>query len=195
MWQPGTHIPVRYVYDGVVRFAEPVTVVLDSPEHIIVYEPVGTPVQWSEFDYDAGDLGTPLPRIWHTRNMLKIYERNCWAGIWCWWIADGWKHDGWYVDFQRPLAFGRGGLVLKDLQLDIVVAPDLSWRWKDEDHFRKAQRHGWVSPEEASAVESEAAKIIKRIEGRAAPFNEAWPHWRPDPMWTIPQLPDDWREP
>ncbi|MEU3087315.1 DUF402 domain-containing protein, partial [Streptomyces massasporeus] len=24
------------------------------------------------------------------------------------------------------------------------------------------------------------------------PFTEGWQHWRPDPSWAVPSLPEDW---
>ena len=24
------------------------------------------------------------------------------------------------------------------------------------------------------------------------PFSDGWQHWRPDPAWSVPSLPDDW---
>ncbi|MFZ1990763.1 MAG: DUF402 domain-containing protein [Alphaproteobacteria bacterium] len=193
-WERGTQIPARYIYDGKVWFAEAMTVVDDVPERLITYLQVGTAVQWAGYDDATHGFTEPKPQIWHTRNALKIYERDGWCGIWCLWLADNWQFDHWYIDFQTPWRRGGNGLVLKDLSLDIVVTPDLTWRWKDEDHFADRRAAGLITPHEAECVLEEAQRIIKRIEARAAPFSEAWPDWRPDSAWTIPPLPDDWNK-
>jgi hypothetical protein len=37
--------------------------------------------------------------------------------------------------------------------------------------------------------------VIERIEAWSIPFDEGWEHWRPDPGWPLPELPDDWDRP
>ncbi len=79
-----------------------------------------------------------------------------------------------------------------DQQLDIVVGPDLAWRWKDEDHLKRSVELGWITPDEASGVWREGERVISLIEARAPPFDNSWTHWRPDPAWAIPQLDKNW---
>lgn len=194
-WTCGAQIPARYIYDGKVWFAEPMTVVSDTPERLLTYLQAGAEVQWSDYDQQTHGFVGPTPRHWHTNNILKLYEPDTWCAIWCMWRASDWDFRCWYIDFQAPLRRAGSGLVLKDLSLDIVVAPDLTWRWKDEDHFAARQAAGFIRPEEASAVRAEAKRIIGRIESHSAPFNEPWPQWRPEGAWPVPRLPDDWSEP
>ena len=34
--------------------------------------------------------------------------------------------------------------------------------------------------------------MVHTVESVGSPFCNGWEHWRPDPNWTIPQLPIDW---
>ena len=70
-----------------------------------------------------------------------------------------------------------------DRTLDIVVTPDLQWRWKDEDQFQRIQDLGWVTREEAAVIRAEGERVIEKIEKRCPPFSEPWPEWRPNPNW------------
>lgn len=80
-----------------------------------------------------------------------------------------------------------------DQDLDIVVKADLSeWIWKDEAGFKRHQEEGLFSIEEAREIRAEGERVINCIRTKAAPFSEAWLHWKPLPEWSIPQLPEDW---
>ena len=60
-----------------------------------------------------------------------------------------------------------------DQLLDVVIDPDLSWRWKDEDELREAVELGLMSEGRADAVRREAERAIERLEARQCP---AYPH-------------------
>jgi predicted RNA-binding protein associated with RNAse of E/G family len=80
-----------------------------------------------------------------------------------------------------------------DLALDIIAEPDRSsWRWKDEDEFALLIDEGVLSEEVAARVHEEAQAVVGRIERDEPPFDSAWPSWRPDPAWGLPELPDGW---
>lgn len=70
--------------------------------------------------------------------------------------------------------------------LDILVEPDGTWRWKDEDEFAAAIEIGRFTLDEAAAIRAEGKRVIQRIESRAWPFDAGYEHWRPDPNWPIP---------
>ena len=45
---------------------------------------------------------------------------------------------GWYVNLQEPLRRTKIGFDFLDQELDIVVKPNLDWRWKDAEHLHRA---------------------------------------------------------
>jgi len=84
----------------------------------------------------------------------------------------------------RGAAFDRGSI--------LVVDPDRSWHWKDEDHLAEALEIGLFTPEQAKAMRTEGERAIERIERWSAPFDEGWENWRPDLDWPLPSIPDGW---
>jgi hypothetical protein len=56
----------------------------------------------------------------------------------------------------------------------VIVEPDGTWRWKDEDDFAEAQALGIFTAEEAAAVWAEGEHVIA-----ARPWPTGWEDWRP----------------
>ena len=64
------------------------------------------------------------------------------------------------------------GVDIVDQDLDVVVRPDLTWQWKDEDEFAERlafPEHYWVSDEKA--VRAEGERVIRLAEAGAFPFD------------------------
>ena len=62
------------------------------------------------------------------------------------------------------------------------------------DEFELFQARGLIGASAAERILSEANAVIARIECDDPSFNGAWPDWRPDPSWTIPELPVGWQD-
>jgi len=75
---------------------------------------------------------------------------------------------------------------------NVVIDPDLSWRWKDEEELEEAVRLGLLTRQAADGIRAEGERVIARLEARNPPFCDGWERWRPDPAWPIPQLPVGW---
>ena len=191
-WRSGEAVLARYVWREKVYFGGPSIVAEDSARRTVLYTPMGTPVVRSPIDYTAGTIGEPQLHTWHTTHNLRFLEPGAGFCISAMYAGNGHRFLCWYIDMIEPIRRTAGGFVLWDLALDIVVAPDLSWQMKDEDHFARMSEHGWITPNRAAQVRQDAQHAIERIEKRQAPFNENWPAWRPDPAWQLPLLPDDW---
>lgn len=107
----------------------------------------------------------------------------------------------WYVNLERPVARWDDGTLAGvdtlDYDLDIVAAPDRSWRWKDEDEFAYHLSHPdvyWC--EDAGAVRAEGRRVVKLIEAGEFPFDGSWLDFAPDPAWEVPaELPTGWDRP
>jgi len=78
-------------------------------------------------------------------------------------------------------------LETQDHELDLVVRPDRSWRWKDEEKMEYWVRQGRFTPAEVAAIRAEGERVLA-----ASPFPTGWEDWRPDPSWRVPKLPSDW---
>ena len=110
------------------------------------------------------------------------------------WLESG-KQLGWYVNLQRPFRRTTIGIEAMDMMLDIVVEPDMTWRWKDDDEFADIMSSRIFDHATGQRVQREAQEVIERIERLDPPFSEPWPSWRPDPGWPAPALVDGWDEP
>jgi predicted RNA-binding protein associated with RNAse of E/G family len=132
--------------------------------------------------------------VWHTNRALFLHRPGAAHSVGLFW-RDG---DGifayWYVNLEDPWRRSPVGFDTWDHELDLVVAPDLSsWAWKDEDDFAWLQEVGIITPVEAGAIRAEAHRAIDAIERRASPYCDGWERWIPDPHWTVPELPANWR--
>jgi hypothetical protein len=194
-WRPGDQILVRHVQHGVVRYADALIVVEDSPERLVAFEPIGAEMVANQIDWETGAFAGPVIHPRHTTNALRIYERGA-QHITSLFFAEGMSHlICWYVDLAEPVRRAGGGIVTFDRSLDIVVGPDRRWRWKDEDHFAHIQRFGWITQDYAAELRAEGERVIARVEAGASPFDTEWLEWKPDPDWPLPTLPADWETP
>ena len=81
-----------------------------------------------------------------------------------------------------------------DQILDIVVRPDRSWSWKDEDELRIGEQRGIVTRAEAAAIRTEGERVLERVAHWQSPFSDAWERWRPDPAWLPALMPTGWAD-
>ncbi len=204
MWRRGDQVVLRNRKQGRISWVTPVTVVEDSPDCIALYVMMDTPLKRPvELD------GTPIPRAlsygerfvlpwrlgdgrWRDRSVLWIARPGEFHSVGIFWEGINHQFIGWYVNLQDPLVRFSAGFDTVDHVLDLKVAPDGSWHWKDEDEFADAQRVGRFTADEASAIRAEGEAVISAIEQRACPFDESWQDWRPDESWTVPPFPEGW---
>lgn len=180
----------------------PLTVVTDEPDRNAHFIPFGT----TYLGRTRPD-GTALPRVMtleEFRESGAVLTRRIWkrhalvttsptaaSAIRTWWTPE-WEFGGWYVNLQEPLRRTPTGFTTEDHYLDILVAPDLTWRWKDEDELAWAVERGRVTPAKAAAIRAEGERVIGLVERGAFPFDGTLTGWRPDPNWPVPTLGDAW---
>jgi predicted RNA-binding protein associated with RNAse of E/G family len=115
------------------------------------------------------------------RSLLLLPPAAAHAVSWSW-LADG-TFAGWYVNLETPARRWSGGVDSRDQTLDLLVAPDLSWRLKDEED---------LDPVEAPAVRVEAARLAGLAVTAAFPFDGTWRDYVPPPEWPPAALPSWW---
>lgn len=128
---------------------------------------------------------------WKWSRVLMLARPERWSSIWAFWGEAGGDPLGWYVNLEEPLRPSRVGFDTRDLQLDLVVMPDMTWAWKDEAEFGEMCELGLITQDEARIVRSEGEAVIAEIE-RGDTWWLDWKDWAPDPSWPIPKLPDSW---
>lgn len=136
----------------------------------------------------AGDWEL-VDSAWRWTGVLERVVAGRWFSVSQMFDPDG-ELRCWYVNFQRPPAWRTDGWDTCDLALDLVVDPDGTRRWKDEDEYAHDVRLGMITEAEHAAVQTAREEAVALIEARADLFAASAPQrWRPDPGWPTPSLP------
>jgi hypothetical protein len=140
--------------------------------------PAGKPVlPTGDWQLEEGRFGTyalRLRRPGPTHSILLFFD------------GDG-EFEHWYVNLEGPLLRSAVGFDLEDHFLDLLVEPDGSYRWLDEDELAAAVAAGLLTAEDAAAARAEGERVLAEW-----PFPTGWEEWRPDPRWKPPRLPAGW---
>jgi protein associated with RNAse G/E len=136
---------------------------------------------------------------WNGR-LLMLHEKNTANSTWLFFAEDN-TFKSWYVNLERPgTRWDDGhlcGIDTVDYDLDILVQPDRSWQWKDEDEFQDHLAHPdhyWCDDEQQ--VRDEGERVVKLIEASAFPFDGTRQDFQPDPDWITPaHVPPGWNRP
>lgn len=205
MFQPGSLIVARELWDGLLWAARPAVVVTDDGSELVHWSPAGTVGCFATSRFFPGREHLPREerqlvslesRQWHYRGVpargtkLSFLRAGAWASVEATWHADG-QFAHWYVNFQQPMRRTADGYDTLDLVLDLMVGPDWSWSWKDVEPFEAAISRGIFGPETKSALEREAAQLQQEITNRSGPFSATWRGWAAPGTWPAPALPPD----
>ena len=147
-WAAGDVIVRREVWRGRPWLANPLYVVEDTEDLLVLYQPEGSP--WG---FGAGDH-------WPTESGRHPYDgRTGWVGegplglhrpgdpyaVWAYWGRPGRVFLGWYVNIQVPYRRTSIGIDSLDLELDLLVTPALDVVMKDEEHVDQSAALGRFS--------------------------------------------------
>ena len=207
---PGQVILHRNTRRGRLAFVRPVRVVSDTERGLLLWMARGTP-SMDEVTADGRRArGMPFSEWvtqqftmraggWQGPGILLFFAPGADHSVWWFWDDDG-VFQCWYVNLEeRAVRWDDGpvaGIDVVDQDLDVVVAPDRSWEWKDEDEFAERLAlpdHYWVRDE--AAVWAEGRRVIKIAEAGEFPFDGTWTDFVPDPEWSVPELPAGWDRP
>ena len=208
---PGRVVLHRNTRRARLAFARPTRVVSDDERGLLLWLARGTPAM-NEVAVDGrGTRGMPFREWitlgyrlqegrWEGPGILLFFPPDADHSVWFFRTEDG-AFTGWYVNLEeRAVRWTDGdlaGVDIVDQDLDIVVAPDRTWEWKDEDEFAERlglPEHYWVADE--AAVRAEGRRVIKLIEAGEFPFDGTWTDFVPDPAWsTPPPMPVGWDRP
>ena len=202
-WKPGEIIVWRGIFRSQVWNALTVIVVKDTPGEIVMALLPGTECR-TESDYPKGkehakrrwdfkDKAWVLEKYyWHTNRLLLIVEPNKYYSTILFWNHASNEFICYYMNFQSPFQRHACGIDTLDLDLDLVINPDLSYEWKDVDEYQRAIEHGIISQDEILGIESAKQEILEKLEKRQNPFDGSWLDWIPDPAWKPLTLPENW---
>jgi hypothetical protein len=188
----GDSVLLRSSYRGIVRWCWPHHYVGTWDRRHGIYVQPGAQGKLirsvpgeSYLDYWVTD-GPPFDYIWDRSHVLRFMHEGDTHTVELFWDTE-WRFLGWYVNLQAPLVIRDDKFDTTDLALDIWIAPDGSWRWKDEDEFAHAQELGVLDAKRAAAVRSEGERVVAQ-----QPWPTGWEDWRPPDDWHPLPLPADW---
>lgn len=203
MWSYGDLITWRGIYRERIWHVQPTLLVKDSPQEVVTTLLPGTecvaeesyPQQkkndrhrWYFVDRDW-QLAT---YTWKTNRLLLIFEPEKYYSTILFWNHGSDEFLCYYINFQLPFRRNHRSLDTLDLDLDIVIRPDLTYEWKDLDDYQTAIEHGVILPEWIQGIESAKSEILEKLARRQYPFDGSWLDWMPDPSWSPPTLPEGW---
>jgi predicted RNA-binding protein associated with RNAse of E/G family len=178
----GDHVALRDVRNGVVYFAWPVTVIEDADRGLLVSQvpgavgrvPRGYPDDLAELVHQLESRQPELVELeWKATRTLGVFLPDQWWATRLFWNADGTAFLGYYVDFIRPIERDGNHVNTLDLALDVVVRPDGSWAWKDEDHLPIMRTLGWLDDETERHMELGKTAVIAAVESKTFPFDHS----------------------
>jgi hypothetical protein len=206
-WSAGTQIMWRegdgplgtgplVVDPSVPHFAQPVTVVRDDADALVVWLATGTPVlraaRADGLDKRADPRTIFTADLVPARGVHRLYEQlrvaptgRPWS-VWALFTAGTGEFAHWYVNLERPHVRDRDTVYTSDHVLDLVVHPDRTISRKDEDELVLAIEQGVFDAATAAVIEADAAAVEALVGQWGSPFCDGWERFRPDPAWPIP---------
>ena len=130
---------------------------------------------------------------WQRNRLLIFLELDKYYSTFLFWDHEADRFSGYYINFQLPYRRSHCGFDTLDLDLDIVIDPQYSWKWKDLEDYHDGIREGGIREAWVQGIERSEAEVFDRIDHRRYPLDGSWLRWRPDPNWAPPQLPERWQ--
>ena len=150
-WRRGDVIVHREVWRGAPWCASPVVVVEDSPELLVTYLPEESP-----FAFPPSADGRPHPwagkRAWEGHGVLTLRRPGEAYSVWHFWDGPERRFAGWYLNLEEPFRRTSIGYDTQDLELDVWIPIDGSWRFKDEELLEDRVREGRYTEEQRDAI-------------------------------------------
>ena len=170
-------------------------------DHVVLHLPVGSPGYSRDGRRDGPRNGflrpenvepTFSPSPWRLLDLVIVYRLGDGWSTWRWRDGERWT-DGAYLNIERPWARTQIGWDTEDLTLDVVVEPDGSVVYKDEDELAWATEMGVYSAEEAAAITETGRHVFAHASARGWPLQADWDRWIPTST-GLPRLSPRWRE-
>jgi protein associated with RNAse G/E len=130
---------------------------------------------------------------WRTNRLLVLLQPETYYACCYFWQDDTDQFLCYYVNFQLPFWRSNIGFDTFDLELDIVIEPTYEWCWKDVDDYQKGIKRGILRKEWIQEIDAVKPEIFDKLKNHQYPFDGSWLDWMPDPTWSSPRLPDNWK--
>jgi hypothetical protein len=192
----------RYLRGDAISWLQACRVVSVDTTGVFCWLPVGAGFGYRQYADGSPVRAAPTAHFAAARLCLGGWQGRS-ALIWMpagrahsvWWFFRGSEFDGWYVNLEARSGFWRHGdgygVDVIDHELDLVVAPDRGWQWKDETELDAVTGlPGYWDAAGSAAVRAEGRRVLAAVEAARFPFDGSWWDFRPDPDWPVPRLPE-----
>jgi hypothetical protein len=199
---PGQTIARRYFKRHINTWVQAARVVADDEHGLLLWQAEGSDYLMyrdaagrSIQDVPVDEIDARLiPTTWRSTSVLMLQPPDVAYSVW-WFFRNG-RFDGWYVNLETPYVRWQDGIDTVDHALDLVVHPDLTLEWKDEDEFTARTDHPWYwSAGEAAEIRATAQRLAKTAATGTYPFDGTFCDFTPDPAWAPARLPAGWDRP
>lgn len=209
-WKSGEHVALRGMIENRVWSVLSTIVVHDTEEETRLLLLPGAQCLYPEGyfrrkqgDYSRGTRWQEIRRQpwqhrqfeWAQNRFLIVLQPQQYYAVFYIWQHEAHHFTCYYVNFQLPYRRSHCGFDTLDLDLDIVVDPQYTWRWKDEDDYQAAIQEGGMHETWVHGVEQAKPEVLAKIQHQQYPFDGTWVAWRPDSSWMPPCLPKRWQDP
>ena len=167
-------------------------VVDDSDDLLVLYMPEGGELAIAPGDFPGGAHPWSGKERWSGHGVLQLQRPGEMHAIWVFWTGAERELSSWYVNIQEPFRRTSIGFDTQDLELDLVIAPNGSWRWKDEELIAAWVDKGRWTADEVAAIRAEGDRIAAELDAGRRWWSDSWAAWEPDPSWPVPALPKGW---
>jgi hypothetical protein len=197
-WAYGEAIVCREVLnDGRPWLAKTVYVVEDTAEQLVTYLPGGTALGFLEGDFPTPTGRHPWNRAeinrWQGHGVLMVQKPGDDHAVWHFWDGPDREFECWYVNLQEAFRRTPIGYDTQDLELDIVVPPDGSWKFKDQELLAEHVQRGRYTTEQVERVVELGDRLGAELDAGRRWWDEHWSTWTPDVSWGPVDLPPDWQ--
>jgi len=149
------------------------TVVQDAPDLLALYMPEGSPLRFA-----PPHLWSYTDR-WRGRGVLQLQRPGEMHPVWALWEGEDRTFAGCHTNLQEPFRRTPLGVDTQDLELDIVISPDGSWRYKDDEQLKGWVERGRWTPTEIATIRTEATRIGRQLESGRRWWQDEWMSWEP----------------
>ena len=171
---------------------QPALVVEDTDELLAIYVPGGSELAFPDGDWPGGRHPWHGHDRWRGHGVLQLQRPEEAHAVWVFWHGPEREFHGWYVNLQEPFRRSAHGIDTEDHELDIVLATDGTWTWKDEELVEPWIERGRWTPEKVAAIRAEGDRVAAELDAGRRWWSDEWAHWQPEPDWGVPALPEGW---
>jgi Protein of unknown function (DUF402) len=190
-WRRDDVIVHREIFRGVPWCARPVVVVEDTPELLVTYLPEQTP-----FAFPPSADGRRHPwegkERWRGNGVLMLRRPGEAVSVWHFWDGPHRRFSGWYLNLEEPFRRTATGYDTADLELDIWIPADGTWRFKDDELLEERVGEGRYTAEQRDAIRALGRDLGAKLDRGERWWDDGWADFEPDPAWRAPLFPPGW---